>query len=307
MQPKLAFTALAQWRDGKIYLTQDETDDIKGRRFRAKEVVEKYEFEIVENGVNFFPGSSRQLFVRLGAKACGCNCADIHNRHLPCKHIFGAAFLLGDKSALLDVPPPKIITPTNTNNATRKRRLRPQDIKVGKYFTLLDFLVSDTALKRGIPNFIDWESEPGQKALSLMQTLCDQMLDPLCEEFNRISITRGYLGLDLYKYVYNAGGADWPKGALAHGFSTSAGADIWVHSWSKPALDLAFYLQGNTTYTFDFIRVYPESPILCVGIDAIRQKRIIQQWHPNFRGCTIHKPQSTSRMGIVGELPLFDR
>jgi hypothetical protein len=305
MQPKLAFTALAQWRDGRIFLTQDETDDIKGRRFRAKEVVEKYEFEIVENGVNFFPGTNKQLIVRLGPKACACNCADIHNRHLPCKHIFGGAFLLGDKSALLEVPPPKIIR-TSSSTETKKRRTRPQDIRVGKYFTLLDFLISDTAVKRGIPNFLDWESEPGQKALSLMQMLCEQLLDPLCEEFNRISITRGYLGLELFKYVYRVDGATWPAAALAHGFHQSGGADIWVHNWTKPALDLAFYLQGSDNYKFDFIRVYPESPILCVGVDAITSKRIIQEWNPNFRGCTIHKPQSISRTGILGQNTLFE-
>lgn len=304
MEPKLAFTALAFWRDGKIYLTKEETDDIKGRRFRAKEVVEKYEFEIVENGVNFFPGTNKQLIVRLGSKACACNCADIHNCHLPCKHIFGGAFLLGDKSALIEVPPPKIIRAAN--GETRKRRTRLQDIKVGKYFTLLDFLISDTAIKKGIPNSFDWESEPGQKALSLMQMLCDQLLDPLCEEFNRISITRGYLGLELFKHVYRVDGATWPAAALAHGFHQAGGADIWVHNWAKPALDLAFYLQASNRYKFDFIRVYPESPILCVGVDAITSKRIIQQWNPNFRGCTIHKPQSISRTGILGEHTLFE-
>jgi hypothetical protein len=210
---------------------------------------------------------------------------------------------LGDKEAIIDIPPPKPLTNGSTNKAGK---VKFRHIKVGKYFTLLDFLISDSACKYGIPNYFDHESESGQKVLSLMQLLCAKLLDPLCQEFGRISITRGYLGLELYKQVYKVSGADWPEKALAHGFSTSAGADIWVHQWEDSALNLAFHIQRETSkYDFDFIRVYPESPILCVGLDPIKQKRIIQEWHPGFRGSTIHKPNSNSVMGNIGEHSLF--
>jgi hypothetical protein len=305
MEARLTFTAVAQWRNGKLHLSQ-VSDDIKGRQFRALEVVKKYKHRLIENGVIFFPDSDRQMIVKLGERACGCQCPDIINRRLPCKHIFAGAFLLGDKDALVDIPPQTAVTKSNSSEP-RKRKLRAQDIKVGKYFTLLDFLISDSACKYGVPNFVDWETETGQRTISLMQLLCSSLLDPLCEEFNRISITRGYLGLELFKHVYRATGETWPQAALAHGFSTSGGCDIWVHAWSGTALELALYLQNSPSYTFDFIRVYPQSPILCVGVDAIKQKRIIQEWLPGFRGSKIHKPNNyNSRTGIVGEHSLFE-
>ncbi|MBD0301930.1 MAG: hypothetical protein ICV85_07020, partial [Tolypothrix sp. T3-bin4] len=290
-----------KWQNGKLHFQQNE--EIKARQFRAKEVCEKYAHRLLENEVVFFPDSDRSLTVKLGEESCACQCADILNRRLPCKHIFAGAFLLGDKDVLVDIPPPTAVTNASQK---RKRKLRPQDIKVGKYFTLLDFLISDTACKHGIPNFVDWETEAGQKAISLMQMLCTNILDPLCEEFNRVSITRGYLGLELFKHIYRATGETWPEAALAHGFSTSAGCDIWVHAWSGEALDLALYLQKSSSYNFDFIRVYPQSPILCVGINAVKQKRIIQEWMPDFRGSKIHKPDFyNSRTGLVGEHRLF--
>ena len=298
---KLTFVTSVIWKDGRLHFTEIETDEIKARRHRGLEVAKTYEHEVVDNGVIFFPNSTRSLKVVLEEQQCGCSCPDIKNRHIPCKHIFGGAYLMGDKDAILEIA---FVASKTTNTNAVRQRARPQDIKVGRYFTMLDFLVSDTALKHGIPNYFDAKSEQGSNAIAMMQLLCDRLLDPLCDEFNRISITRGYLGRELYKHIYRA--ENWPEGALAHGFDKSAGADILVHSWSEDALKLAFHIQASPQYTFDFIRTYPGSPILCAGVNAFRHSRIIQEWQEGFRGSKIHKPSGVLRHGQLGQQKLFD-
>jgi len=108
----------------------------------------------------------------------------------------------------------------------------------------------------------------------------------------------------LYNHLYRA--ENWPKGALAHGFSKSAGADILVHSWNEDALKLAFHIQASPQYVFDFLRTYPGSPILCAGVDPFQHKRIIQEWLPGFRGCKIHKNGGSFRQGQLGQDNLLD-
>jgi hypothetical protein len=175
---------------------------------------------------------------------------------------------------------------------SRKRvRVRPQDVRVGKYFLLSDFLFSDTALREGIPNWFDCSSEYGAEVLECMAVLCQKLLDPICEEFGRISITRGYLGQQVYARLYPKDAENWIAGALAHGFQETGGADIWVHRWEGSALELAKYLQAHPDrYQFDFIRTYPESLILCVGVGRFKNRRMITEWLPNFSGSNTHRP-----------------
>lgn len=298
---KLTFVTNVFWKDKRLQFSETETDEIKMRRNRAIEVARTYEHQLTENGAIFFPDSTRSLKVILEPDRCGCTCPDIRNRRIPCKHVFATAYLLGDTSAILEVAPAIVRAPSDQ---TSRRKSRFQDIKVGKYFTLLDFLISDTAIKHGIPNYFDISSESGAKAIALMNLLCSSLLDPLCDKFNRISITRGYLGRELYKHIYRA--ENYPEGALAHGFAKNAGADILVHSWSEDALKLALHIQADPIYSFDFIRTYPGSPILCVGVDPFRQRRIIQEWQEGFRGSKIHQPSGVLRHGHLGQQKLFD-
>jgi hypothetical protein len=104
-------------------------------------------------------------------------------------------------------------------------------------------------------------------------------------------VTRGYLGQELYATLYPKDKDNWLKGSLAHGFQKDGGADIRVHEWQRSALKLAKYLQSQPQrYSFDFIRTYPESPILCVGVGRFKNARIITEWQNNFAGSITHRP-----------------
>jgi hypothetical protein len=289
--PKLTTISVAYWQaePPKLMLTLDETDDIRGRRYRAKQVIANYSHTLKEDGVVIF---SKSLRVVLLSDKVGCTCSDIFHRHLPCKHIFAAAALRGDTSALLSDP--AFALKSTTVNTQRKRvHLRPQDIQVGRFFLLSDFLFSDTACRYGLVNWFDPETEYGLHVLEGMQMLCDRLLDPLCDEFGRISVTRGYLGEHLYRWLYGEKHADnWKKGALAHGFQEQGGADILVHAWEGTPLELALHIQGKPeTYTFDFIRTYSGSSILCVGVGRFKNVRSVMEWGSDFRSSTKHYPK----------------
>lgn len=283
---RVTTTNTAYWAAGKLVLIGEDTDETRARRWRAREVIEKYPYELRLDGVVF----NKNMEVLLLPDRVGCTCQDLKHRLLPCKHVFAAASLLGDESALLDTKPTAISTGRRSADEPHKPRvhLRPQDIQVGEYFLLSDFLFSDTALKHGLPNWLEINSKFGKEVIDCMGQLCEKLLDPLCEEFGRISITRGYLGQDVYKFLYR-NDPNWPKGALAHGFQDVGGADVVVHSWTAEALQLAFYIQQSPKYTFDFIRIYPMSPVLCVGVGRFKNRRTIQEWQNNFAGQIIHR------------------
>jgi hypothetical protein len=283
---KITTTEAAKWQDGKLVLTIPETDEIRGRRYRAKQVVSDYPHQVTDDGVLF----NTKLQTQLLPDKVGCVCQDMKNRQLPCKHVFAAASILGDLSALLDEFTQAVAR--SASEPHRKRsRLRPQDIRAGRFFLLSDFLFSDTALKEGLPNWFDFNSDYGHGIIACMNVLCDRLLDPLCDEFGRISITRGYLGEQVYARLYPRDRANWVKGALAHGFQETGGADICIHAWQGDALSLAKHIQSKSDcYQFDFIRTYPESSILCVGVGRFKNSRIITEWHNNFAGSTTHRP-----------------
>lgn len=287
-RPTTTTTACWDAEKQKLQLKVTETDDIRGRKFRAKEVAETYEWMRTINGGTF----NSSLEVWLLPDCVGCTCQDMQNRKLPCKHVFAAAYLLGDAEALSHVAPTKSSSSRSAADPHRKRmNLRPQDIRVGRYFLLSDFLFSDTALKEGIRNWLDFESEYGIAVLQCMEILCERLLDPICDEFGRISVTRGYLGEQVYARLYPRDKVNWIKGALAHGFQATGGADIQIHAWEGTALELAKHIQRQPErYQFDFIRTYPESPILCVGVGQFKNGRIITEWQNNFAGSITHRP-----------------
>lgn len=266
----LTYTELAFWDNNakKLVLKCEENADIKARRFRAKEVVETYEYTKTLYGALFM----RSLNVQLLPDRVGCSCPDIRNRLSPCKHIFAAAYLQGDLEAILNEP--QIITTSHqksgTNSTPQERRwrsdMRPQNVRLGKFFMLSDLLFSETAVTKGVANCPPLDG----KEVRALRELTAHILDPVVEKFGAVSITYGYVSPELHAKIYG------PKDALglhncvpvkAKGATLAAAADILVHSaadWrqDEPRLVLN-WIRDNCEY--DRLILYPGSAIVCTA------------------------------------------
>lgn len=83
----------------------------------------------------------------------------------------------------------------------------PQNIKVGKYFTLAEMCASDTAKKKGINN------EPTVEVAVNLCMLCRHILDPLREALKcPITISSGYRSPALNKAVGGVSNSQHMKG-----------------------------------------------------------------------------------------------
>jgi hypothetical protein len=251
----------AFWRDGNLTITGEISDDVLIRKYRAKEVAEKYPWRRNINGVTFH----EKLEVWLLPDCVGCVCPDFKNRRKPCKHIFAAAFLLGDADAILQSEPistrsehPKV-SEEERGDRRWNPRLRPQDVQVGKYFVVSDFLYSEDAMLHGIPNVpssLDGDEVEG------MCGLCKHILDPIVDQFGSVSITFGYCSVQLWKFWYKDGSTN-----DLHTFRSQRGVlggavDITIHRHPDPR-PVMNWVRDNCIY--DRVIVYPGSRILCVA------------------------------------------
>lgn len=276
-------TSLAYY-DGKTFKWDSRDSEAQQRFFKSKETLKKYSIVILESENDEIAQAQIGRYrIRFWDDRSCCSCPDMQKREKLCKHILAIGSHLSGQEAFIPRPE-RCDRPTGG-----RKSLRPQDIRVGRYFMLSDFLFSDTAAKEGISNWVDWGSDYGKGVLIAMEALCNGLLDPLCNEFKRLTITRGYLGKELFKRLWPKYEENWIEGALAHGYQETGGADILVHGWDGSALDLALHIQKDCKYLFDFIRVYPNSPVLCVGVGLFVNKREIQEWRTGFKGVTLHK------------------
>lgn len=260
---KLTRTKTAYFKDGKLVLQTPETDDIRLRRFRAKEIVETYASQINGHQILFLNGN---LVVELTEKDVACSCKDMEHRKRCCKHIFAGAYLLGDRDAILEQMVLQVSRnrPVTTRQGeTRKWRpnTRPQDVRVGKYFMLSDFLYSEKAAEEGIPNCPDLDG----KEVQGMRRLCECILDPVVEKFGPLSITYGYVSPELKRRTY--GGMSFPLHdgipGKGQGATLAAAADILVHSKADNPREVLNWIRDNCVY--DRLILYPGSSIICTA------------------------------------------
>lgn len=261
--PKIVYSKAAYWDGSKLHLDITETDDVLVRRFRAKEVAETYAWERTEKGLAFLNGS---ILVELLPDKVGCSCQDMANRKRPCKHIFGGAYLLGDKDAILErmiVQASSRRTQVTASGKERKWRPdnRPQNVRVGKYFMLSDFLYSETAIQRGIPNCPDLNGREVQG----IRKLCEHILDPVVEKFGPLSITYGYVSPELQAATYGSMNFPLHNGVpgKGRGAQLAAAADILVHSQAETPRVVLNWMRDRCTY--DRLILYPGSSIICTA------------------------------------------
>lgn len=261
--PKIVYTKAAYWDGNKLHLTITETDDISTRRFRAKEVAETYAWERTEKGLAFLNGS---IQVELLPDRVGCSCQDMSNRKRPCKHVFGGAYLLGDKDAILE----RVVLTSSTRRTQitsggkeRKWRQdnRPQNVRVGKYFMLSDFLYSETAIQKGIPNCPDLEG----REVQAIRKLCEHILDLVVEALGPLSITYGYVSPELQQATYGTMNFPLHNGVpvKGRGAQLAAAADILVHAYADNPRFVLNWMRDRCTY--DRLILYPGSSIICTA------------------------------------------
>lgn len=83
-------------------------------------------------------------------------------------------------------------------------------MKVGEFFTLDEFTVSQTATRRGIPN------DPPEDVIDSIQALCLKILDPLRRKLGKpIVINSGYRSPELNKAIGGAATSQHCKGEAA--------------------------------------------------------------------------------------------
>lgn len=155
------------------------------------------------------------------------------------------------------------------------KSIRPQDVRVGEFFLLSDFLYSHEAVRDGIPNLplaFDGDEVAG------MRGLCQHILDPVVKQFGALSITYAYcsenywwekygdryVGNDLHSYRLNRGGV-------------GGAADILVHSQKDNPCQVIYWIRDNCE--FDRLILYKAPrPIICVAWTSVNPRYHAKEW-----------------------------
>jgi hypothetical protein len=164
-------------------------------------------------------------------------------------------------------------TPAKESPSTRAWRStdRPQAVRVGKYFLLSDFLYSETAVKKGIPNCPPLEG----KEVEGLRGLCANILDPVAEKFGFLSITYGYSSPALHQAIYPYRKPGVHNCVGADGATLAAACDILVHSMADRPRELLHWIKDNCVY--DRLILYPGSQIVCVAWSD-KPRRHAKEW-----------------------------
>ena len=154
------------------------------------------------------------------------------------------------------------IDPTPVENRVWRKHPRPQNIRVGKYFMLSDFLYSEQAVMKGIPNcppLVD-----GGKEIESIKGLCKAILDPVVDEFGCISITFGYTSpalaakINFTPYLHNCCPVKAKRATIA------AACDILVHSRADDPRSVLHWIR-DSQMEYDRLILYPDSSIVCIA------------------------------------------
>lgn len=277
----LTYSKGACWKNGKLQLNIEDRI-VHTRRLRATEVVRDYSHVITEKGVTFSI-SGRKIYVELCEDSVGCSCPDIENRQLPCKHVFAAAVLWGDDDAIAThsdpfTPATPAAPPVELKRRWHGNKIRPQDVRLGQYFLLSDFVYSESATRNGVANLPPSFDCPEVEG---MRGLCQHVLDPLVNEFGPLSIAFGYISDKLWEF-WNGPQTSPPR--RLHTFRPPQGGcggavDVLVHSRPNPeqAREILWWIKDNCSGV-DRVILYPGSAILCVAWCAVSPRYHFKEW-----------------------------
>ena len=108
-------------------------------------------------------------------------------------------------------------------------------------FTLKELTKSDTAMRLGLDN------TPDDEALENLKTLCEKVLQPVRDNFGRVTVNSGYRSPESNAAVGGSKTSDHCKGMAA---------DIEVDGVSNP--DLAQWIMDNLEYTQLILEFYTQ-------------------------------------------------
>jgi hypothetical protein len=289
----LKYSTAATW-DGRLLLDSNITDamftQIQKRFDAGIEAYYSGEYNPTIVGPNEVAVGDYR--VRLLPNGVGCSCRDMATRQLPCKHSILAAIVLGDRdpmfaevraAAAVDaVDEDAAYTEEVCAKVRKSGKQPPQHIRLGKYWLVSDLLYNRQAVEFGVPNALEDLHRPEMEG---MVGLVEHLLDPIAQQFGRVSLTNGYNSPDLWfaKYGDRKITNDLHSFRLKPGLVGGA-ADILVHG-HDPA-EVMRWIMPHCEY--DRLIHWPEreSGVICVAWTN-RPRRHAKQWkngkYVNFR------------------------
>ena len=114
-------------------------------------------------------------------------------------------------------------------------------MNLSENFTLKELTKSDTAMRLGLDN------TPDDEALENLKTLCEKVLQPVRDNFGRVTVNSGYRSPESNAAVGGSKTSDHCKGMAA---------DIEVDGVSNP--DLAQWIMDNLEYTQLILEFYTQ-------------------------------------------------
>ncbi|HLO87810.1 MAG TPA: hypothetical protein VK203_22770 [Nostocaceae cyanobacterium] len=187
---------------------------------------------------------------------------------------------------------------------------RPQDVRVGKHFMLSDFLYSQTAVVRGIPNCPS--SYTGSEVKGI-KGLCKHILDPVVDRFGSVSVTFGFCSLALWHHWYPS--TEGTEPTSLHLFRPPQGGiggacDILIHAHKDPR-PVFNWIRQNCVY--DRLIIYPGSSIICVAWCEEKPRYHAKEWvfpenggRAEYVNAGWDKPPVIKKESEIEQTSLFD-
>jgi hypothetical protein len=281
----LKYSTAANW-NGRLLLDPNITDAMYAqiqKRFDAG--IEAYysgDYNPTIVGSNEVALRGGEIRVRLLPNGVGCNCRDMQVRLLPCKHTIIGAIVLGENDpmfadvravAVAEVDENAVHTAEVIAKVKKSGKQPPQHVRLGQYWLLSDLLYNRQAIEFGVPNAL--EDLHGLEFKGMVG-LVEHLLDPIAQQFGRVSLTNGYNSPDLWwaKYGDRKVTNDLHSFRLKPGLVGGA-VDILVHG-HDPA-EVMRWVMAHCEY--DRLIHWPEreSGVICVAWTN-RPRRHAKQW-----------------------------
>ena len=116
-------------------------------------------------------------------------------------------------------------------------------MQLSRNFSLQELTKSDTAIRKGIDN------EPNADQIDKLKTLCEKILQPVCDHFGRVKVTSGFRSVELCMAIGSSANSQHAK-AEAADFECPGVDNVELFDWIKSNLSpdqliLEFYTPGE--------------------------------------------------------------
>ncbi|UVN14034.1 hypothetical protein FBPa45_0032 [Pseudomonas phage vB_PaeS_FBPa45] len=172
------------------------------------------------------------------------------------------------------------------------RILNPTETRLSPHFMLSDFMGCHSVYSKGYRNEFESGDELVDVRLENAKALCEFALEPVLGTAGPISISYGYISLELSERIVRY---QDPRKPSHHMWNLGAAADICVHEWvqtlapgaqDRTGAPLEFALLHMADLPLSRLITYSESPFFCV---AVSQQEVLsglprKMWYENEYG-----------------------